>query len=579
MSHDIGLESTQLPYKKRPDVPHSINSLELSEEIIQSITPLFNRLHGLNFDEHYWSLLIQPHIQLILERTYDRFEHFHNHLSGEINYPHFSRTNKNKSITKDPLFWYWQNFDNEIIINNEILKYIEKRADIKINIHSIKPSNKNYHFTILFNLNFIIPRLKAVIKKIIGLITAPIKSLHRYQALIKFNKQKAKKVFFVGNFIGKDFKGALKQSINFGEFSLLTTALENKHSKYLNKLSKDLKLRYTNFRNQKILISSLDQSSDVHNLFSEFIANKILSFIPAFCVEDFHDYRMFFKDISSEHLICNSPVFWDPISRHAISDQVNKGAKIQVFQHGGGYDLQLYDSWHRLEKKFADQWVGWRNSLNSTNIITKESLMLFEQKTLKEKTSLGSKELRNDVLIIGPFFKKVHSYNLSMHPFYNQCVAEKLNLLIKTLEEKNFSVRYRPYGWREDEVSILRGKRLGPVTSIYDDIQSSKIIICSKTTTAVNDCLACKRIPLLFFDFEENLNEFAIKKLDALRQYKLYFSEPNELAENLLMNKDYNLHATEPAILKLYDQLFGIGIASKEVFLSRILAFINTKKR
>ena len=578
MSHDIGSQNIQLPYKKRPDVPHSINSLELSEEIIQSITPLFNRLHGVNFDEHYWSLLLQPHIQLILERTYDRFEHFHNYLPEEINYPHFSRTNNDQSIAKDPLFWYWQNFDNEIIINNEILKYIEKRADIKINTHSAKLPKKENYFIKLFFPNFVIPRLKAVIKKIIGLIAAPIKSLYRYQALIKFNKQKAKKVFFVGNVISKDFESTLKQSINFGKFSLLTTALENRQDIHLNKLSKDSKLRFANFRTQKILITRAEQKSEAYNLFLEFIANKILSFIPAFCVEDFHDYRMFFKDISSEHLICNSVVFWDPISRHAISDQVNKGAKIQVFQHGGGYGLQKYDSWHCLEKKFADQWIGWSNSLNSINVMTRESLMLFEQKTLQDKASLESKEFLNDILIIGPFFKEIHSYNYSMHPFDNKSVAEKLNLLIKALEEKNFSVRYRPYGWREDAVSLQRGKRFGPVTSIYEDIQSSRIIICSKTTTAVNDCLACKRIPVLFFDFEENLNQFAIKKLDALRQYKLYFSEPNDLAENLLMNKDYNLLATEPAILKLYDQLFGIGIASKEVFLSRILAFINTKK-
>ena len=107
--------------------------------------------------------------------------------------------------------------------------------------------------------------------------------------------------------------------------------------------------------------------------------------------------------------------------------------------------------------------------------------------------------------------------------------------------------------------------------------QSSRIIICSKTTTAVNDCLACKRIPLLFFDFEENLNEFAIKKLDALRQHRLYFSDPNELAENLTMNRNYNLYTIEHAILELYDQLFGIGIASKEVFISKILSFIDTK--
>ncbi|MDA9140752.1 hypothetical protein N9O22_02180 [Gammaproteobacteria bacterium] len=577
MSHDIGLQNIQLPYKKRPDVPYSINSLELSEEIIQSITPLFNKLHGVNFDARYWSLLLQPHIQLILERTYDRFEHFYNYLPEEINYPHFSRINNDESIARDPLFWYWQNLDNEIIINNEILKYIDKCEDAKINTHSVKLSMKENYFITLFHPNFTIPRLKAFIKRITSLIATPIKFLKRYIALAEFNKQKDRKVFLVGSFLSKDTEIRLKQSINFGKFSLLTTALENKHGKYLNKLSKDLKLRYANFRNQKILITPPDQSSDVYNLFLDFIAIKILSFIPVFCVEEFHNYRMYFKDISSKCLICNSVVFWDPISRHAISDQLNRGAQIQVFQHGGGYGLQKYDSWHNLEKKFADQWIGWSNSLNSNNVITRESLMFFEQKTLQDKVSLGSEEFLNDILIIGPFFKEVHSYNISMHPFYNRSVAGKLNLLIKALEEKNFSVRYRPYGWREDAVSLKRGKRLGPVTSIYDDIQSSRIIICSKTTTAVNDCLACKRVPVLFFDFEENLNEFAIKKLDSLRQYKLYFSDPSELAENLTMHQNYNFFTMEPAILGLYDQLFGIGIASREVLISRILAFIDTK--
>jgi len=549
---------------ERPKVPQNINNLSFSKSLIPVLAIHLNKLHGINESNHYWEFLILPHIQLMSERIVDRLVRIQD---GDLfeDVP-VKKITTDSEMTHDPLFWFSQKPENELFILTKIMKFLEKSSiDFNQTIfkknETLNDSNKslsNFYPLLAF---------KQILRNFIEkCVKSPLEHIYKEIKIRQFYRTKNSKVFILRDFLDGETERNLKNKMQFIKSSNLQFYLERKSSEVL---SLEMRKTFTNFRSEHINLSAHLTSVPELNLYTKFLEKNLLSLLPSFCVEEYNYFRSYLKNIRSDFIISDSIVFWDAVSRHIFADQKSKGAQCLVFQHGGGFDIEYYDSFEKMEREFADKFFSWRESNDAPGIVSRKSLIIANKQ-------FNQRKMVNpliDVLILGPMFKDFHIYNNGQHPIENSKVANKLKNLINLLEQNGFSPRYRPYGWREDEISISRGRRLGKVPSIYEEIINAKIVICCKPTTTVNDCLALGRHPILFFGDELVAKDSVKKFFIDLGKEKFYFKDPQKCIDHVLTLNDGRPEASDKT-KEIFNDCFGGNIASPDQVAKIIEDFI-----
>jgi hypothetical protein len=553
-------------FSNRPEVPESINDLSFSKSLVKILTPYLNKLHDTNESNSYWEYLILPHIQIMSERMVDRFISIHEDIAFQgikVN-----QKIKDREMTQDPFFWFSQEPENEEFILRKIMEFLARSSqssdqitlDIKESQNDWKENISNFHLFLLF-----IKKFKIFIEKY---LKYPFKFIYKEIRRIRFYRSESSKVLILRDFLHSETEKTLKNQMDLIQSADLQFYLDGKSAKAL---SPDEHKIFTNFRGGDLSLSSYLTQIPELNLYIKFLEKNLLSFLPSFCIEEYDYFRSFLKNIRSKYIISDSVVFWDAVSRHIFADQKSKGSKSLVFQHGGGYDLELYNSFEIMEREFSDQFIPWRASNHSPGLISRRSLIKANNKLADKIYSTSV-----DVLILGTMFKDFHVYNVGHHPVFDRLVVNRVSNLIKSLNDNGISTKYRPYGWKEDIISAAQGIRLGSVTSIHQEILSAKVIICCKATTTVNDCLSVGRYPILFFGDEQTHRNFVQESLEALKKEKFYFDDSQECVEYLTsLSDDCSINPSN-ATKKIFSELFGENLASSDDIARIIKEFTNS---
>ena len=551
---------------ERPEVPQNINNLSFSKSLIPVLAIHLNKLHGINESNRYWEFLILPHIQLMSERIVDRLVRIQDgDFFEDIS---VKKITKDSEMTHDPLFWFSQKPENELFILRKIMKFLEKssldsnQTILKKN-ETLNDSNKslvNFYSLLVF---------KRILRNFIEkCVKPPLEFIYKEIKIRQFYRTKNSKVFILRDFLDGETERNLKNKMQFIKSSNLQFYLERKSSEVL---SLEMRKTFTNFRSEPINLSAHLTSVPELNLYTKFLEKNLLSLLPSFCVEEYNYFRSFLKNIRSDFIISDSIVFWDAVSRHIFADQKSKGSKSLVFQHGGGFDIERYNSFEIMEQEFSDQFIPWRDSKHIPGLISRASLIKANHQYANKIFSPSV-----DVLIIGTMFKDFHVYNVGHHPVFDRLVVNRVSNLIKSLNDNGISTKYRPYGWKEDTISSAQGIRLGSVTSIHQEILRAKVIICCKPTTTVNDCLSVGRYPILFFGDEQTHRSFARESLEALKKEKFYFDDFQECVEYLTSLPDDCSINPSTATKKIFSELFGENLASSDDIARIIKEFTNS---
>lgn len=548
----------------RPKVPESINDLSFSKSLIPILASHLNKLHGINESNRYWEFLILPHIQLMSERIVDRLVRIQEgNFFEDIFVKEITQDNE---MTHDPLFWFSQKPENEQFILRKIIEFLEK-SSINSN-QTILNKNETLNDLDKSFSNFSLLVFKRMLRNFIEkFVKFPLEFIYKEIRIRQFYRSKNSKVFILRDFLDDKTERNLKNKMQFIKSSNLQFYLERKSSEVL---SLKMHKTFTNFRSESLNLSAHLTSMPELKLYIKFLEKNLLSLLPSFCVEEYNYFRSFLKGIRSDFIISDSIVFWDAVSRHVFADQKSKGSKSLVFQHGGGFDIERYNSFEIMEQDFSDQFIPWRDSQQISGLISRASLIKANYRYANKIFSPSV-----DVLIIGTMFKDFHIYNVGHHPIFDNLVTERVKNLIKLLNENGISTKYRPYGWKEDRVSIVEGIRLGKVTSIYQEILHAKLIICCKPTTTVNDCLSVGRYPILFFGEEQTHRSFVRDSLDALKKEKFYFDDPKECAEYIASLED-DFSTPKNTTKKIFHKLFGERIAASDDLLRIIQEFTKS---
>lgn len=551
---------------ERPEVPQSINNLSFSKSLIPVLAIHLNRLHGINEPNSYWEFLILPHIQLMSERIVDRLIRIQDgHYFENISVKKIIQDNE---MTHDPLFWFSQKPEHEEFILRKIMKFLEK-SSINSNQTILKKNEALYDSNKSLSNFHLLVVLKQILRSFIEkCVKLPLEFIYKEIRIRKFYRFQNSKIFILRDFLDRKTEINLKNKMQFIKSSDLEFYIERKRPEGI---SLRMCETFTNFRSNSINLSPQLTAMPELNLYIKFLEKNLLSLLPSFCIEEYNFFRSFLKNIRSEYIISDSVVFWDAVSRHIFADQKSKGSKSLVFQHGGGFDIERYNSFEVMEREFSDQFIPWRDSKHIPGLISRSSL-------IKAKYQYANKIFSPsvDVLILGTMFKDFHVYNVGNHPVFNTLITKRVKNLIKLLNDNDISTKYRPYGWREDEISMAEGIRLGRVASIHQEILHAKLVICCKPTTTVNDCLALGRYPVLFFGEEQTHVTFARDNFEALKKEKFYFDDSKECAEYIASLEDDFSVVPKNTTKKIFHKLFGERIAVSDDLLKIIQEFTKS---
>ncbi len=548
-SNQFNFDSSFGYYSQLPDIPRYVSDLSLSKKLILHIYPLLNKHHQINQSYSYWLALLIPSTQILVESIFDRFQ-----------------------INIDPDAFPFIDLKDDFLcadhqsLNYNLIKDIiifrsggptPSEINIPTNPYlSTSPSKTNFKNKLV---------IRTIIKKISKVFSTSLPEIISYRIylvrqiiyyLLTRSSSKIHHGFIIQQVLSatrfKKLEHRLKQlDIHYLPLNRLPSILVKHHDCSV--------VRKTN----------IDFSFESNNpQIIKFISSHYTKYLPTFALEEFQSYYKFFKGYSCQKLVVKCSNSLEPSFRHAFAALSQSSTQIINFQHGGGYGL--YDAaLHNLEKQLSDLFVSWRddNLRGYRGLVTGYAV--------RPNVKSNHKTNVQDVLIIAPFFKPFHRYNIGVHPFYNNLIATRIIELIKLLLANNFNVTYRPYSKSHDQISKYFGFRIS-TDSIEKQISSSHHIVICKPTTAPTECLIQGKLPILFFGEEEHLNYHSQKSISILAKYGFYVRDAQSCYNSILRDV-INQTPTDSlhSVKNQYDSLFGSRISSVDEVIEVISKNLN----
>lgn len=527
----------------RPHIPEEVKDLSLSKKIVVSLVKDLNSIHGTNEDEKYWQYLLLPFVQLFVERIVDRFQTIQiNKHTKVFTEKQYSRSKKN--CVNDSLSFFKMEQSVEDLIIFDIAKFLKISTKQESNISKFNFSNRlNFYQS---TLKEFFRKIKREVEYVVNSRALKIRCEHvRSEFSIKNNMLILQD--FLPNCLGikiieKYDAIRLKDLINCISISNRVVSYESK--------------KFNIFRLKNLNVEGINE---IESDYIVFIKSYFFSYLPSDYLENYKNIRGHFDQLKVKFLVGNSLVFWGSIERHAIADQISKGARVLTFQHGGGYGFSDLSTMGILEEQLSDSFISWTNTNNQKGLILRKSYFDIIEKLQTE----SNKHINPYVLILGPWFKQFHNYNEGLHPHDNKNVIKEIKLLISLLKDLNFEVMYRSYQNIGDEVSVWHhGKKSKKDISIYDQIKNAEFVVCCKPSTAVNDCLLLGIYPILFFGDEYSLKPKIHRDLLSQQFKGFYFDNANDCADEIFRRFSESDFDVDSDVKMIFSRLFGNYLAT-----------------
>lgn len=277
----------------------------------------------------------------------------------------------------------------------------------------------------------------------------------------------------------------------------------------------------------------------VDNEFESLLDDMLVELIPTCYVEGY-------ADINQNHLetfpkspkVIFSANFRDNEGlKFWIGSNVEKGAKLVMNQHGGGYGVFLWSSFESHEVKISDQYLtwGWENNSPTAVPFTSGTLSYFKGKVKPDpKGSILWLAMSN------PRYARPHiSFTLGPQmPTYlheqerfSQAVSEKVHeLLLLRLYLYNYGwSEYKLWGDIDPTLKRYQGSQ-----PFFQQLNESRLCICTYNATGFLQTFAANFPTILFWDPNQNeLRESAQPYFDDLRRVGILHDTPESAAEKV----------------------------------------------
>lgn len=333
-------------------------------------------------------------------------------------------------------------------------------------------------------------------------------------------------------------------------------------------------------RNQLLDIAAEDKLSKL--VLSTLPYNMPLNFIEGFN-EEVELSRKYFPYVSKVILQEQAPSydqykFW-------IGDQVEKGAKLISYQHGGCYGMQEASSAEFLECEVSDHFIswGWGPFRNVVPASLPHIYKNYSKYSRSEKNVIYSEILWISTLYVR-YSISIHDWAITGEKYldYQKKFFKGLN---KEISSK-ICMRLNPSfnNFEEVRISLPGLKIYFPENreSFFPDIAQSNILIIDNPSTTFLYALAFNIPTILFWDRGHwILRDEAQPHLEALKRVGIYYDSPEGAAEmlNKIASDPHPWWYSEPvqsARQKFCDNFVRITPNYLEVWEALLLKFHNS---
>ncbi len=502
----------------RVKVKTDYNYLEtLHHQLLKSLSKYLNNLHGVNYSERYWQIILDPWLLSYVGILFDRWETLRIAFeSQDIKEVIFLTDEK---IDKPYLCWsefmklvfddYWnQSIYQRIIrseyIDNVYIKY--KKYSANIDLDSSLSKNK---ISLKIQINKILLYLLSGIDQIFGMIS------------------RNNKVAFIGSFF--NLGALIKMNLSIGQVPRL----------YLNDFStllKDLVIENT-------VIAKSNRSDaqfffNPNNNFEHFINNWIIKDLPSSLIEYYFALNSKISKLKIyPKIIVTANLHWgNIIAKFWFAAQISKGTKLVVLEHGGS--LPAYKELFDFEEDIADSRGTWFLPYHSKHFQVPPS-KIVGVKSYK----LNKRENKNKgYLCIVSSEHARYVYRLHFYPMSKQCLTT-LDLIVDFYSKLQINIQhvsrvksYLNQGWNtRDRFSKIMGpEKIIKTDNLKEAMEYSHIIVCSYPETTFSEAMATG-VPtiLLYPDHLYERNPISYSLIKILKSAKIIFTNSDEAAEHI----------------------------------------------
>ena len=470
---------------------------KLYEKVLTEITKILNKVHGTQYSKMYWRIIIGPWLLIFIPIIFERF----NQVSFAV---------KNYTITSTKIY----SFELEDMIPHDMNQFANFFMGDKWN-------QLIYSFII----------------KSIGAISYDIVQEKYNQPQVSERRVSLKKRF--SNALLMILSG-VKKDIFFADISLFwkdRLKLFFKHGIFVENFhNTDLSGLKTDKESRQWMID-LKSTND----FEKFLFNIIPKQLPKAYLEGFQFINKLNKLksalIRNPRFIFTSQITYNDWFKFWVAEKKEKGAKLLIAQHGGGYGVAKWFSNEGHELKVSDYFFswGWRDKKRPSVI----PLGIWTRNKFEKRNNYRQK---NALIVLGAtprYSYKMYSETVSsqwLNYFNDQCIF--ICSLSDELRSK-LIVRLYPYdyGWNDEK----RIKDIFPDVCLANPDRSmsklskeSRVIISTYNSTTFLETLS-KNIPtIIFWDpkFWE-LRPEALADFNKLKKVGILHDSPISAADHL----------------------------------------------
>ena len=299
----------------------------------------------------------------------------------------------------------------------------------------------------------------------------------------------------------------------------------------------------TKYYNKGILRKkmTLDSSRSKKDKLKIFLDKEVIMNIPSSFLENYKSIGNDIKNIpfpkKPEKIFTTLGINRSTIMDRYIANNVEKGSKLILAQHGGNY-FQHKCMYHALhEVNISDKFLTWGK------ISKKKTIRLGVIKNIKKSKSIGDKiivEIRmrrvyqNHIKIDSGFYDG-KKYLDNMCDFFNKIKNDEIN------NEIFVKLHHSEWGWNEKKLFLTNNPKLKFINSnkkMIDIIDSAKLMIYTFCSSGYLESIAANKPTIVLYLHDLNLlNDKTKKHFKILKKNGILHTDINSL---IRMLKKYN---------------------------------------
>lgn len=292
------------------------------------------------------------------------------------------------------------------------------------------------------------------------------------------------------------------------------------------------------FKRQKFRNLFLKSFSS-ENKFEIFLKNKIYKDMPNYLLEDFENYLIRKININDSKIIITAYGLHSKFpNKFYIAEQVNKGAKLYLLEHGGSLPSKVEEL--GLDLDIVDKKITWYKPLHSKHFQVPTHPFYFNNR-INQNINY---EKNQDCIFIGPGDYKYiwnSSYNLKPPQVIEQLdnIRKLYNFLPNNIKKRTYIKPHEGYVHEtsHDFIKFYKKifiKKIIRNKSLEDCIVNSKLVICTYPETTFSFSIYSSVPTILIYNknhyiFHKNANSL-IKKLI---ENKIIFYDSKKAAKHI----------------------------------------------